>query len=70
MNNWAVNHPDSEPEGYIVQVAESLNCTEDDNFAMMDCLRERHWKEIYDARVSCTVSVSCYFNLRFVAWRF
>ncbi len=55
---WAVNPPESNPETYIQQVAEELDCYDDDSFVMMDCLRELPWRQVDRGNFSCTVSNS------------
>ncbi len=53
---WSVNPPESNPENYIRQVAEELDCYDDDSFVMMDCLRELPWRQVDRGNFSCTVS--------------
>ena len=55
-NFWSINLPESNPENYIRQVAESLNCSIGyDDYEMMDCLREIPWQELRGADFDCTV---------------
>ena len=58
ISAWGVNPPESNPETYIQQVAEALDCYDDDSFVMMDCLRELPWRDVNRRNFSCTVSTS------------
>jgi carboxylesterase type B len=55
-NFWSINLPESNPENYIRQVAESLNCSLGlDDYQMMDCLRDIPWEQLRSASFDCTV---------------
>ena len=61
---WAVNGPESHPETYGEQVAESFGCLivdgngDTDVDAMVDCLRQVDSADIVDVGITCTVSAS------------
>ena len=56
LSLWAVNVPESHPENYTKSVAEQLGCPTDDNWLMMDCLREVSARKLGGTRFNCTVS--------------
>jgi carboxylesterase type B len=57
---WAFNHELQEPENYIKQVAEQLNCpTDEGSDAMVDCLRTKNAGRIARSDVTCTEGYFC-----------
>ena len=54
---WAVLTPNHEPWNYTKEVATKLNCSTDDTTAMMDCMRQKPWKEVQQNQgFQCAVS--------------
>jgi len=59
-NFWSINLPESNPENYIRQVAESHNCSVGyDDYQMMDCLREVPFEDLAASSFDCTPGWYC-----------
>ena len=47
-NPWAFRPPETEPENAIYDAAESIGCNRTTDEEMMDCLRSKDWRDLYD----------------------
>ena len=55
MNLWSVNEPEQHPENYLKFVADEVNCPNEDNEEMLQCLQSRTARSIVNAEFNCTV---------------
>jgi hypothetical protein len=51
-----LNSPESHPENYIKVVAAQHDCPTDDNWQMMDCLRDVGARDLQATGFDCTVN--------------
>ena len=56
MSPWAINYPNTNPAGYLQQVAAQFDCPTDDSQAMVDCLRTVDAETLDAATFECTVN--------------
>jgi Carboxylesterase family len=60
FNVWSINTPVQEPEKYVYQVAEKVNCDQTSDSAMVACLRSRSATALRLAQdIECTVLAAC-----------
>ena len=55
MSPWAINYPNTNPAGYLQQVAVQFDCPTDDSQAMVDCLKTVDAETLDAATFECTV---------------
>ena len=53
---WALNDPTHEPENYLTEVSEKLDCPTEDSNEMADCLKTKTVDELRTTTFTCSVS--------------